>query len=224
MSKTYVVVPAFNEEEMIGSVLQKIKKQGFRNIVVVDDGSSDSTAEIAKREKAIVLRNVVNRGLGCTLNIGIEAAIILGAEIIVTCDSDGQHDPSEIKKLIKPILEKKAEVVIGVRSFDKKDAPFSRLLISKGAKFVNLFLFGNTCNDTESGFRAFSREAAGKINIQTSRMEVSSEIVQEIGRNNLKLAEVPIKTIYTDYSLRKGQKLSNAFSIVNKLFLKKIIK
>lgn len=224
MNKVCIVVPAYNEERVLQSVLKSIKNQGFRNIIVVDDGSTDRTYEIAKKSGVVVLRNVINRGLGCSLSIGITAALKLGADIIVTCDADGQHNPRDIKRLIAPILKKQADVVIGSRVFKREDTPIMRIVVNKISNLVTYLLFGIYCTDTQSGFRAFSREAAGKINIQTSRMEVSSEIIFEVRKNNLRLKEIPIKSIYTEYSLSKGQKVSNAFNILSKLFFKKVIK
>jgi UDP-N-acetylglucosamine---dolichyl-phosphate N-acetylglucosaminyltransferase len=219
----YIVMPAFNEEKVIGDVLKNIKKEGFNRIIVIDDGSIDKTGEIAKKSGAIVLRNLINRGLGCALSTGITAALSKNADVIVTCDSDGQHDPADIKRLIDPILNKRAEVVIGSRMFNSKDNPLSRTMINRMSNLATYTLFGIHSTDSQSGFRAFSKNAASKLNIQTSKMEVSSEILSEIKRNNLSFEEIPIKSTYTEYSLSKGQKLSNAFSILYKLVLKRMI-
>ncbi len=217
--KTYIVMPAYNEEKSIGKVLKDLKRAGYKNIVVVDDGSKDKTSEIAKRENAIVLRHLINRGLGGALGTGIAAALKKDADIIVTFDADGQHAVSDIKKLTEPIKKKQAEIVIGSRLMNSKGMPLIRRIGNWELNFVTYLLFGIFVTDSQSGLRAFSRNAAEKIDIQTNTMEVSSEIIKEIKEKKLKLKEVPIKAIYTEYSLKKGQKFLNGFRIIQKLFI-----
>ena len=224
MNKTYLVIPAYNEEKKIGGVIDNLKKHKLKNLIVVDDGSKDNTGKIAKQHGARVYTHVINRGLGGALSTGIEAAIIGGAEIIVTCDADGQHDVADIKKAIEVLKKKKLDVVIGSRLINSKGMPISRKIINFGANITTYLLFGIYVSDTQSGLRVFTREAAKKIKIKTNRMEVSSEIINEIGRNKLKFEEIPIKAIYTDYSLGKGQKGSNAFRIIYKLVMRKIMR
>src|SRR4030042_5166562 len=100
MAKIFIVIPAFNEEPVIRDVITKVKKEGYSNIIVVDDGSPDSTSAQAKKAEAIVLRHILNRGKGAAIKTGMEAAKIMGADIVVTFDGDGQHDPKDIKKVI----------------------------------------------------------------------------------------------------------------------------
>ncbi len=223
-SKLFIVVPAYNEEAMIGKTLSELKKAGYKNIVVVDDGSIDMTYEIAKEHNAFVCRHIINRGLGGALGTGIKAALKLGAEIIVTFDADGQHSVNDIAKLIKPIAEKKADVVIGSRLRNPKGMPLIRRIGNWGFNLITYILFGVWTTDSQSGLRAFSRKAAQKIKIKTNRMEVSSEIIKEIGEKKLRMKEVPIKAIYTEYSLQHGQSSLNALNILLKLILKRLMK
>src|SRR5262245_22723022 len=118
--RVVVVIPAFNEERTIVEVIRGLKQRGFAALVVVDDGSSDRTAELASYERVILLRHALNRGLGGALGTGISAALRLGAEVIVTFDADGQHDPSDIVRLIEPIEAGEAELVIGSRMLDPR--------------------------------------------------------------------------------------------------------
>jgi len=223
----FVILPAFNEEKVIGQVLTHLKDflKGLKNlnsrIVVVDDASTDKTGRIVRKEGVIVLSHLINRGLGGALRTGLEYARIKGADIAVTMDGDGQHDPSDIKKLIQPILKGKAKVVIGSRLLKGvKQIPWDRRLILWLSNWVTYLFFGVYTTDSQSGFRAFSRRAIEKIKLRTQRMEVSSEFFGQIRKNNLKFTEVPIRVIYTPYSRQKGQSNLNALKILIKLILR----
>ncbi len=222
--KTAIVVPAYNEEKTIGRVLRNLKKQGFSDIYVVDDGSRDRTYQIASENSVNVLRHPVNRGLGGALGTGIAAALSDGADIIVTFDADGQHDANQVKRIISPILKNDADVVIGSRLIKPKGMPWVRRIGNWGFNYITYFLFGVWTTDSQSGFRAFSRKAAKRIKIVTNRMEVSSEIIKEIGRKRLTLKEIPIRAIYTDYSLKHGQTHMNGFRILGKLIMNKFMR
>jgi UDP-N-acetylglucosamine---dolichyl-phosphate N-acetylglucosaminyltransferase len=221
MSKITIVLPAYQEEKAIGRVLESLKKEGYQNLVVVDDGSSDRTWKVAEGYGASVYRHAINRGLGGALGTGIAVALDEGSDIIVTFDSDGQHNPKDIKRLVQPIIKGEADVVIGSRLIKPKGMPVIRRIGNFGLNVITYLLFGVWTTDSQSGLRAFSRDAAAKLTIKTNRMEVSSEIIKEIGKNHLRLNEVPIKPIYTDYSIRHGQKHANAFRIVAKLVLER---
>ena len=221
--KVFVVIPAYNEEKSIGNVIKTLKREGYDNIIVIDDGSKDKTYEIAKENNAIVYKHVINRGLGGALGTGIKAALINNADIIVTFDADGQHDAKEIKKVIEPIINGKADAVIGSRMIKRKGMPLIRVIGNFGFNVITFLLFGVWTTDSQSGFRAFSRNAAKKIDIKTNRMEVSSEIIREIGLKRIKFREVPIKAIYTEYSVKHGQSSINGIRILGKLILKKLM-
>lgn len=214
-----IVIPAYNEEKTIGDVVRQCKILDTNpTILVVDDGSKDQTGDRAREEGAIVVRHPINRGLGAAISTGLEAALRLGADIIVTLDADGQHDPSEVAALIQPIERGEADVVIGSRFLKVQSEkckvqscssnfkiPTIRKIANAVGNMVTAFLFGIRVTDSQSGFRAFSRHAAERIKIRTNTMEVSSEIIREIKLHSLRLREVPIRAIYTDYSLSKGQ-------------------
>lgn len=207
-------------------------KEGVK-VIVVDDGSTDRTAEIARQAGATVVRHPINRGLGAALSTGMEAAMRLGADIIVTLDADGQHDPGEVAGLIKPIEEGTADVVIGSRFLSPSpqssplegeegrggNVPATRRLANWVGNIITWILFGIHVTDSQSGFRAFSRQAAKQIRIRTNTMEVSSEIIREIKLHGLRLKEVPIKAIYTEYSLSKGQGFLKGLETLWKLIM-----
>src|SRR4030042_2438817 len=121
--KLIAIIPAYNEEKPIGEVVQGVKKY-TENIIVIDDGSEDKTSEIAQKRGAKVYRHFINRGLGGALGTGIKTALISGADIIVTLDADGQHDTAEIPRIIKPIIDGKADVVIGSRFLVRQSKNF----------------------------------------------------------------------------------------------------
>lgn len=223
--KLLVVIPAFNEGEVISSVLTRIPKKisGISQIsvLVVDDGSVDFTAKTARKAGALVVRHEINRGLGAALATGFRYAKKKKFEALVTLDADGQHDPKNISKLIKPILKKKVDVVIGSRMNQQGYMPISRKIVNWFSNLFTWALFGIWTSDSQSGFRLFNKRAIEVIQLRSERMEVSSEILKEIRRNSLKLQEVSIKSVYTVYSLRKGQQLSNATSVMWRLLLQK---
>lgn len=219
----FIVIPAFNEEKTIAGVIRGIRKEGYKNIIIVDDGSTDNTSLIAKKENVLLYRHPLNRGLGGALGTGIKAALENNAKIIITMDADGQHNPKEIKNLVLPILKNEADFVIGSRLLKPEGMPVVRRIGNFGLNIITLILFGVWTTDSQSGFRAMSAMAAGKIEIRTNRMEVSSEFFTEIRRNRLRLKEVPIRAVYTRYSMEKGQSSLNAFKILFKLILRRLM-
>lgn len=204
MKKVIVVIPAYNEEKTVGDIVRQCFSMS--HALVVDDGSTDNTVEVAKDAGAIVVSHPINRGLGAALSTGITGALRLGADIIITLDADGQHDPADTSQIIKPIIEDGADVVIGSRFLNKKaKIPWHRCLANLCGNFFTWILFGIWVSDSQSGFRAFSADAVQKMELRTSTMEVSSEIIRETVRLKIKMAEVPIAVKYTAYSLSKGQ-------------------
>lgn len=221
--KAIVVIPAFNESVVISSVLKSIPKRlpGIERveIVVVDDGSTDNTVEIAKRTRAKVLEHILNRGVGAATKTGIEHAKNK-ADVIVTFDADGQHKAEDLKKIIKPIISKEADLAIGSRLLRPGKMPTDRYILNWLANLATFFLFGVFSTDSQSGFRAFSKKAVDLINFKGERMDFSSEILLEAKKHNLKITEVPISAIYTSYSRAKGQKNTNAFPTFARLVVK----
>ena len=201
-----VILPAYNEAQVIGQVLDGLKKELkiFRNIeaeiLVVNDGSQDETAQICQNKNVKVLTHMINRGLGGSLQTGLEYAKIKKVDLAITLDSDGQHDPQDLKKFIVPIQENRADIVIGSRFLTKSNKiPFLRQIILRVSNLVTFLFFRFYTTDSQSGFRAFSKQAIQKVRLKTQRMEVSSEIFDQIKKHHLKFLEVPIKVSYTPY-------------------------
>jgi glycosyltransferase involved in cell wall biosynthesis len=219
--KIFVVVPAYNEEKTIAKVLEDLYEMGFE-IVVVDDGSTDDTFNIVSsiiklRGHGILCRHILNRGLGAALRTGIEAALGEDPDLIVTFDADGQHNPHDILTISEPIIKGDADVAIGKRNF--KEMPSSKKIGNQIMNLITYIFYGVHVNDSQSGLRVFNKKAAKTIILNARDYGVSSEIVGEVKRHNLKLREVPVKTIYTDYSMTKGTNTREGLKILGKLIM-----
>ncbi len=220
--KTTVVVPAFNEARTVGGVVRGLRPV-CGQVIVVDDGSSDGTAAAAAAAGATVLRHGLNRGLGAALGTGITAAVRSGADIVVTFDADGQHKPEDVSRMVEPIAAGRADAVIGSRLLDRRKMPLTRRLANWIGNALTWSLFGLWVSDSQSGLRAFSRQAATELEIRTDRMEVSSEIVKEVRRHGWRLAETPIEPVYTEYSLSKGQGFLVGLKTAGRLVLRRLM-
>ncbi len=202
----YIVVPVYNEASVIADVINDLKRCGYYHIIVVDDGSCDDSYMISRGRKVIALRHRINRGKGAAVKTGFVAANTLGAEIIVTIDGDGQHNPEDIIKLIQPIIEKKADVVLGTRLKDTTGMPVIKVLANKIGNVITWGLYGIRVSDSQSGFRAYSQLAANLIDTKADKYEYDSQVLREIKDNKLRFMEVPIEVKYTEYSMGKKQK------------------
>ncbi len=207
--KLAIIIPAYNEEKTIASVLTCLPKKisGVKEIfsIVIDDGSIDETYNIANSISNFTARHIINLGLGSALETGFVIAKKTNADIFVTIDADGQHNPKYIGKLIRPIINGEAEVTIGTRKINKKSMPWYRKVGNGGMNLFTYLVFGKWCSDSQSGMRAFSKKALEKMTLYSSGYEISTEIIGEVKRNKLKMKEVAIPAQYSDYSLGKGQ-------------------
>ncbi|HIH09247.1 MAG TPA: glycosyltransferase family 2 protein [Candidatus Diapherotrites archaeon] len=194
--KLVVTIPAFNEEKTIGEVIRgipaKIPGVGSIEVLVVDDGSTDSTAQRAEKAGARVLVNKANCGLAFTFSRGMNGALEMGADIIVNTDADNQYDQSQIPVLVRPILEGKSDVVLGSRFLGKiEEMPLGKRLGNMAVSWLMRLLTGLPLTDTQTGFRAFSREAALHINV-LSDYTYTQETVLEAAEKKLSVTEVPV--------------------------------
>ncbi|MBI3290976.1 glycosyltransferase family 2 protein [Candidatus Falkowbacteria bacterium] len=221
--KITVVIPAYNEEKIIAKVVGQVKEKN-QDVIVVDDGSSDATAEAASQAGAKVIKHFLNRGQGAALRTGIIFALRKGSDVIVTFDADGQHDAGDINKMIEPLLLGEFDVTLGSRFLESKfnDIPLAKVIILKLAVWFTRLYTGLKVTDVHNGLRAFSKKSAGLIQLRQDGMAHASEILEEIKRHRLKFTEIPVTVSYTDYSLRKGQKISNSFRILWDLIIGRI--
>lgn len=200
--KLVVIIPAYNEAETVGGVIRHIPKviEGIDEVeaLVIDDGSSDNTAGAAREAGASVISHAVNEGLGATFSDGIKTALKMGADVIVNIDADNQFDSSEIPNLIKPILNGEADMVTGTRFFHQRAIPNMSAPRRWGNKFfvglINI-LTGEKFTDTQCGFRAYSREAALRLNLFGGFTYTQEALLDLIGKG-LKVKEIPIKVVY----------------------------
>lgn len=219
---TWLVVPLYNEGEVIGDVISNAKKT-FSKIVCVDDGSTDDSARLARQAGAAIVTHPINLGQGAALQTGLKYA--LGdpeASYFVTFDSDGQHRTEDALRMVERLRNEELDVVLGSRFLDAKvEAGFLKRLVLKAAVIFERMTTGLKVTDTHNGLRALNRTAVEKIQILQNRMAHGSEFLQEIAKNKLCYAEEPVHIIYTDYSMAKGQSLWNSVNILNELFLDK---
>jgi len=220
--KVYAVIAAYNEAEMISLVVNEVKGL-VDEVVVVDDGSRDQTGELAAQAGATVLRHLINRGQGAALQTGIVWALDQGAEIIVTFDADGQFAAEEISGVVAPLIAGRADVVLGSRFLNQsREMPAGKFLLLRLATVITNLYTGLKLSDIHNGFRALSRVAAEKIKIRQDGMAHASEILEQIRKHKLNYLEVPVTVKYTEYSKRKGQKISNSLRIVWDLIISRI--
>jgi len=228
LKKIFIIIPAYNEEEKISWVIQDVKRAWFENIVIVDDWSTDWTKNILEnfqnKREIFLVSHFVNKWAWAATQTWFDFALWKWAEIVVTIDADWQHNPDEIDKLVNPILEWKSEVVIWSRFLENQKMPIHRKIFNKIWNLITWFFFWLYVSDSQSWFKAFSKKALEKIQIENNWYEFCSEIIQKINSNNLNFEEVQISVKYTEYSQSKGQSLINWFKTLMKLFIHSLIK
>jgi len=217
----YIIIPCYNEANHLAKVIESAKPYG--QVLVVDDGSNDNSAEVAITSGAIVLKHFINRGQGAALETGDRFAYNNGAEAVVHFDADGQHLAMEIPSLLEPILTCEVDVVFGSRFLKDKISQipwFKKWLILKPAVIFQNYLLKVKLTDAHNGFRALSKNALSKIFITQDGMAHPSEIIEAVKKANLKYKEVPVTILYNEF----GQGFRGGFKILKDLFFSKINK
>lgn len=217
------VIPAYNEGSRITSVVSGAKKY-VDAVVVVDDGSSDDTGMHAEKAGARVVRHPDNCGAGAATMTGIEAARRMGASIIITLDADEQHDPAEIPSLLDPIKRNKADVVFANRFGQKNNIPFIRRVFNGLGNIVTLVATGRWVSDSQCGYKAFGPKAVKDIDLRMSGFEFCTEIVRESVQHKWMIAQVPVKVLYSEYTLAKGQSFANGVRTAFKILLRSFLR
>jgi len=221
--KPYIIagIPAFNEELTIAKVILLAKKF-VDKVIVIDDGSTDMTADIASALGAEVIRHEENMGYGAAIRRLLQVARSENADALVILDADGQHDPSEIPKLIKPILKDEADVVIGSRFLGRTDAKkYRELGVRMITKATNI-LAGTKITDAQSGFRAYGRKAIQLIRPTDDGMGVSVEILVQAMDEKLRIKEVPIIIRYEGLETSTEHPIKHGAGVINALISKTI--
>lgn len=201
--KLVVMIPCYNEEKTLSEVVEKVPRKipGIDKveILVIDDGSTDKTAQIAKKLKVNLVSHYKNEGLGVAFKTGVENALAMDADIVTNIDADMQFNPLDIPKIIKPILAGEADMVTASRFKDKKlipkNMPWLKKIGNKGFTTLINLLTGEKFTDTQCGFRAYSREAALKLNL-FGRFTYTQEVFLDLVNKGMKIVDVPVKVKY----------------------------
>ena len=194
--KVIAGIPAYNEAEHISDIIRKASKY-VDEVTVVDDGSTDNTAQIAKAAGATVIRSQINQGAGQATKTCFQVARERGADALVTLDGDGQHDAEEISKVVAPILEGKADLVIGSRFLGGQDnIPRYRRFGINVVTFLLNFASKIKVSDSQSCYRAYSRKAIDALNITEKGFAFSVQLLIQARQRNLAITEVPISCVY----------------------------
>lgn len=220
MQKIIAVIPARNEESRIAQVIAGVKRFS-EYIVVVDDCSSDHTFRASEDMGVHVIRLRNNMGVGFATRIGCDFALSKGAEILITIDADGQHNPDDIPTLLQPVLEGDADIVFGVRPRDNR-MPFGKRI---GNALVSLFmriLFQADIKDTLTGFHAFKSSCYHNLRWDSSGYGVVSEIAYRTIKNKLKYKQVYVDTIYNGKKI--GMRKRHGIELIFLMFKWKIQK
>ncbi len=196
MPKTVAVIPAYNEGARIGRVIEGVSKF-VDKVIVVNDASIDNTSLVARRSGCCVIDLPSNRGAGFATRSGCEYALSLGAEVIVTIDADGQHNPEDVPLLLEPIFKKEAEITFGIRRRNDK-MPLVKKIANAVLYFISKLIFGSNIKDSLTGFHAFTVKCYRNLSLESCGYEVVVEFVYKTVKNKLKYKEVVVETIYNN--------------------------
>jgi glycosyltransferase involved in cell wall biosynthesis len=218
-----VVIPAFNEAKRIGKTLEELLKY-FQKIIVVDDGSKDSTVAVVSSFGILPIKHPLNLGQGAALQTGIEVALLdPETNYILTFDADGQHDINSALFLIDEIKDSKCDIVLGSRyckGAETVDMPIKKRIILRLAILFTRFDSGLKITDTHNGLRVMNREFASSLKIRQHGMAHASEILNHVSNTRVKWKEAPVRVIYSEYSKEKGQSILNSINILTELLHK----
>jgi glycosyltransferase involved in cell wall biosynthesis len=203
--RTCVLIPAFNEAPYIANVVRRAREQ-VEDVVVIDDGSADGTAEVARAAGAICLHLPRNSGKASALRAGIAFAREHAFTCIITLDGDGQHLPEDIPVILRIAQETGADLVIGTRSFDRALMPVSRYFSNVIGSRLASALVGHEIRDSQSGFRLFRFDKLDGDRLRSRCYELEMEILIKMARSGCTIAHAPIRTVYDGGQARSKMK------------------
>ena len=192
-------------------------------VLVVDDGSKDTTALEAKKHGAVVVKHILNSGAGGATATGLSYAQQQGFDIAATMDADGQHAPQDVIRGITELVKTGGDLMIGSRLINSNGMSRVKVIGNWGLSTITYILFGIRSTDSQSGLRIFSRTALEQLRWKTSGYEFCSEMLWRANQLHLKIEEYPIKAIYTDYSRAKGQNNWNGVNIIKSLLKRRVM-
>ena len=221
MDDTWLVIPLFNEAAVIGDVVTAARRT-FPHVVCVDDGSSDASAEQARRAGAVVVQHPVNLGQGAALQTGLQ--YVLTDPLMrhaVTFDADGQHQVADAAAMVARVRAGEADAVFGSRFLDGRTQlpPAKRAMLRAGVAWSNATT-GVRMTDAHNGLRALNRDVVASLDLTQNRMAHASELVEQVGRRGWRCVEHPVEILYTDYSRAKGQSMWNSVNILTELLFR----
>jgi glycosyltransferase involved in cell wall biosynthesis len=217
------VIPAYNEATRVDAVVRGC--QAFvERCIVVDDGSSDTTAAVAEHAGAIVIRHAENCGAGAATMTGIEAARRLGFDVVITIDADGQHDARDIPQLLNVLTERNADLVIANRFGGKNSIPMIRRIFNAAGNALTFIVTGMLLPDTQCGFKVFGPRALKQIDLKMRGFEFCTEIIREAAQYRWVVVSVPSKVMYSEYTLAKGQSFANGIRTACKILLRSFLR
>lgn len=225
--KLCVIIPAYNEAKVIYDVIRKSEKTFEKSdflidIIVINDGSGDTTASQAKKAGAIVIDHILNSGAGSATATGLSYAMQQNYLAAATMDADGQHLPEDVVRGFEKHFETNEDLLIGSRLIDSNGMSRVKIIGNKGLSLITRILFGIRSTDSQSGLRIFSQRALRELRWKTSGYEFCSEMLWRAQQLKLDIGEYPIKAIYTEYSKSKGQNNWNAVNIIKSLLKRRI--
>ena len=221
LNDTWVVIPLFNEAQVIGDVVAQVRK-AFEQVVCVDDGSSDHSGNVAARAGAQVVRHPFNLGQGAALQTGFDYALSDPAmKYVITFDADGQHQIADAVGMVERLRAGEADVVFGSRFLDERSKPGlgKKLVLRAAVSYTNMTTH-TRLTDAHNGLRAIRRPVLEQVRITQNRMAHASELVAQIGDSKASYVEHPVHILYSDYSKAKGQSLWNSINILADLILR----
>ena len=225
MKSVFVIIPAYNETEVIISTVQPLIDKGYE-VVIIDDGSSTNIQAYLKNLPVHYLRHEINLGQGASLQTGMDYVRRFQPGYVVHYDADGQHNPDDIDGFLQVLAMKKADIVLGSRFLTqeaKELVPSRRRQLLKVARLLNWFFTGLLLTDAHNGFRVMNGTVLEKLRLTETRMAHATEVLRLIKKHRLRYAEAPTRINYTAYSMQKGQKASNSINILIDLVLHRII-
>ena len=218
-----IVIPCYNEENTIGSVLESFMDIGVNKIIVVNDSSKDNSKSIIQKYPVILLENKKNRGYGYSLIKGLQHSYSRGdSKYTIIADADLQHSRADLEKLIKCAIKKQPGIVYAIRQQDK-DTPLSKRLTNMFARIAMFILYGINMKDPFCGLKIFGNDLIPSIQL-SDRFECGADSAMFIYQNRDIAEPVKVEARYSDYSLSKGQKLFSGFNVFYKLFVSRIFR
>lgn len=193
--KICVIIPTYNEAKTIADIIQRVRLQGLE-AVVIDDGSTDGTFQIAGENKTVVIRNDKNEGKGASLIKGFNYVLARDYDAVITIDGDGQHDTADIPHFIRLAETSDSGILIGNRMHKPKDMPMARFLTNKFMSWIISLFVKQNIPDSQCGFRLIKREVLEKIKFETNNYDSESELLLKAARQGVKIGAVPVETIY----------------------------